>query len=771
MNKIVIMIIVFILTLPLFSQTAVAPSGLGTEASPYLISTWQNLYWISQNSGEWDKHYLQTADINLATATPPVTTWNSNKGWTPIGNSTTTFTGIYDGGGYKISNLYMNYPGSGEPTSVAEVEAMPGNIGLFGYIECSASADAVIRNLGILNAAITGGRATGSLVGRALLPSNARHETVIENCYITGTAIVRGFGATGGLVGANNSQKRSRAPVIRYCYSNADVESRFPTNTIQNPDDNNEYFNIKYGSLVGCNENGYTIDSYSTGDVYGGQRAGGIAGCSIRGAVVRCYATGQIRTGFQSPPFTADTSPFVGGIVGRVEGALPSGLGGFQGSGAIEMCYWDTSTSGNTTSGGSSGAQGLPTAQMQLQSSYPDWNFDGVWLISANQYPRLGWQDGLSINPLSDTYEGMLTPTVVGDVAYPDQIYSASSVGGQDVYVGFMPAADEVTHVSIYSIYSENPLMVEGNFPNPQNLGAYWKFYCSEDQVLRNAQYLDIQMPLQYTQIWYRYSRDGSEILSWREVPFGVSNYLSGTYIYRVNVNGLSLPAPARSSELGEVEFAGDIGGDDTLPVELSSFTASQTLSDVASIKWSTASESSLLGYNVLRNEELNLQQAMSVTPNIISADNSSTGSSYEIIDNDVLEGKTYNYWLESVEMNGNTQFYGPVTLTISADDDEEDIPIITGVTGIQSIYPNPFNPKTTIRYYLKEDSDVEITIYNIRGEKIRTFDKGMLTGSKHYEVIWDGIDENGSVSSTGTYIIQLKAGFTKHTQKALMLK
>ncbi len=771
MNKFIITLVFTIFTLSLFSQTGIAPSGLGTEASPYLITSWQNLYWVSQNSSSWDKHFLQTADIDFSTASPAINTWNSNQGWTPIGNSAITFTGIYDAGGYKVINLYMNYPGNGEPTSVVEAQALPGNIGLFGYLECSSSADAVIRNLGILNADITGGRATGSLLGRAQLPSNASFTTIVENCYTAGTITVRGFGATGGLVGANNSQKKNMVPIIRYCYSNADVESRFPTNTIQNPNDNDELFNIKYGGLVGCNENGLSMDSYSTGDVYGGKRTGGIAGCSIRGAVIRCYATGQIRTGFQSPPFTSDTDPFIGGIVGRIDGQLPPGLGGFQGSGAIQMCYWDTSTSGNSTSGGGTGVQGLTTAQLQTQSTYANWNFDGVWLISANQYPRLGWQDGVNINPLSNTYEGMLIPTIIVDVAQPDQLYSASSIGGETVYVGFMPASDETVNVSIYSTYSENPTFVEGNFPNPENLGAYWQFYCSDDQVLRNAQHLDIQMPVQYTEIWYRYSRDSSEIQSWQKVPVGVSTYLSGSYIYRITVSGLSLPAPGRSSEQGEVEFAGDIGGDDTLPIELSSFTASQMQSDLASINWSTASESAMLGYYVLRNTESDIQHALRITPDIIPAYNSSSGSNYETTDSDVSIGETYHYWLESIEMSGNNKLYGPVILTISDDDYKEDIPEVIAVTEIQSIYPNPFNPQTTIRYFLQDDSEVKLSIYNIKGEKIRVFDKGIQTGGQHHEILWDGIDEKGSETSSGTYIFQLNAGKVKYSQKAVMLK
>ncbi len=742
---------------------AMAPSaGDGSSGNPYQIANLNHLWWLAQTSSVWGNHFLQTADIDLGD-------YQGGVGWIPIGNATTQFTGIYDGDGYKVMNLYLNYPGNGEPTSIAEAQSLPGSIGLFGYLECSSTADAIIRNLGILNADVTGGRGTGSLLGRALLPSNASYTTIVENCYATGTVTVRGFGATGGLVGANNSQKKNIVPVIQYCYSEADVQSRFPTNTIQNPDDNNEYFNIKYGSLVGCNENGLTMDSYAKGDVYGGKRVGGIAGCSIRGAVIRCYATGQARTAFQAPPFTADADPFVGGIVGRVEGQLPPGLGGFSGSGSIQMCYWDTATSGNTTSGGEPGAQGRSTVQMQTQATFVDWNFNGVWLISASQYPRLGWQDGVNINPLADTYEGMLIPTIIGDVAQPDQLYSATTVGGQAVYVGFMPASDETMNISIYAIYSENPGFVEGDFPNPENLGAYWKFYCSDDAVLRAAQYVDIQMPVEYTQIWYRYSRDGSEILSWREIPAGVSNYQSGAYIYRITISGLVLPNPTRAGELGEIEFAGDIGGGDTLPVELSSFTAEVTSENNALLSWETQSETDMNGYYVYRSEEELLEDAIRVS-GLITAENNSSGASYSFVDSDVTQDETYHYWLESVELNGASQFFGPVAVTITPGEEEGEETPEAFITGLNGCYPNPFNPCTEVSFTLKEDAKIELSVYNLKGQLVRVLTSSTFAKGEH-RIAWNGVDRNGNEASSGVYMFQLRCGRDIFTRKAILLK
>ena len=80
------------------------PSGSGTSVSPYLVSTINNLYWITQNSDEWDKDYKQTANIDASTTS----TWDSNAGFSPIGDSTNKFTGSYDGQHYSIDNLTIN---------------------------------------------------------------------------------------------------------------------------------------------------------------------------------------------------------------------------------------------------------------------------------------------------------------------------------------------------------------------------------------------------------------------------------------------------------------------------------------------------------------------------------------------------------------------------------------------------------------------------------------------------------------------------------------
>lgn len=83
--------------------------------------------------------------------------------------------------------------------------------------------------------------------------------------------------------------------------------------------------------------------------------------------------------------------------------------------------------------------------------------------------------------------------------------------------------------------------------------------------------------------------------------------------------------------------------------------------------------------------------------------------------------------------------------------------------------YPNPFNPMTTIGYDLPETIDVEITIYNILGEKISTLINGIQQAGVK-EITWNGTDDFGRAVSAGIYIYQLCAGgFTESRKMVLM--
>ena len=84
--------------------------------------------------------------------------------------------------------------------------------------------------------------------------------------------------------------------------------------------------------------------------------------------------------------------------------------------------------------------------------------------------------------------------------------------------------------------------------------------------------------------------------------------------------------------------------------------------------------------------------------------------------------------------------------------------------------YPNPFNPETTISFDLSQDSKVNITVYNIKGQKIKTLINEQIQKGKH-TTIWYGFDENNKPVSSGIYIYKVKAGTEESIKRMLLLK
>ncbi len=84
--------------------------------------------------------------------------------------------------------------------------------------------------------------------------------------------------------------------------------------------------------------------------------------------------------------------------------------------------------------------------------------------------------------------------------------------------------------------------------------------------------------------------------------------------------------------------------------------------------------------------------------------------------------------------------------------------------------YPNPFNPVTTVKYDIPEASDVEITIYNILGQKVITL-LNEKTQPGRYKIKWNGINASGIKVSSGLYIIRLKADNRFYARKMILMK
>ncbi len=91
-------------------------------------------------------------------------------------------------------------------------------------------------------------------------------------------------------------------------------------------------------------------------------------------------------------------------------------------------------------------------------------------------------------------------------------------------------------------------------------------------------------------------------------------------------------------------------------------------------------------------------------------------------------------------------------------------------VTRLYQNRPNPFNPRTVVKFSLAEDGPARLVIYDVNGRRVRTLvDKGLRAGT--HEVVWDGSDDAGRLVASGVYWSQLEAGAYVSNKKMVALK
>lgn len=100
---------------------------------------------------------------------------------------------------------------------------------------------------------------------------------------------------------------------------------------------------------------------------------------------------------------------------------------------------------------------------------------------------------------------------------------------------------------------------------------------------------------------------------------------------------------------------------------------------------------------------------------------------------------------------------------------DESDLSIPDSY-GLEQNTPNPFNPITTIAYRLKDKGYVELMVYTLTGQLIRTL-VAANQDAGHHRIMWDGRDTNGSIVPSGFYIYTLQANSFRQSKKMTLLK
>ncbi|NOZ61986.1 MAG: T9SS type A sorting domain-containing protein [Calditrichaeota bacterium] len=214
------------------------------------------------------------------------------------------------------------------------------------------------------------------------------------------------------------------------------------------------------------------------------------------------------------------------------------------------------------------------------------------------------------------------------------------------------------------------------------------------------------------------------------------------------------------------------VTGNGTQPtnIVLSSFYANISQDGIL-LQWTTETEPNNAGFNIFRSQSENGEYAK-INENLIPAQgNATTGANYSYPDNSTQMG-SYYYKLQSVSLTGDTSFYGPVSVILTAVDNKKYT--VPDDYNLSQNYPNPFNPETQINYALPEPATVTLNIYDINGHLARTLVSGQKSAGLH-TVTWDGRDNSGVKVVSGIYFYHFKAAGAKQsfsqTNKMILMK
>ena len=210
---------------------------------------------------------------------------------------------------------------------------------------------------------------------------------------------------------------------------------------------------------------------------------------------------------------------------------------------------------------------------------------------------------------------------------------------------------------------------------------------------------------------------------------------------------------------------------DGALPVTLSSFSAVELENRYVKLNWQVEAESHLQGYYIYRApaESTELQK---ISP-LIAAENLPHSNVYQFVDYEASAQASYDYYLESVDMDGSTILYEPIGFVFE-DFGQDDNPALPEELYTLGNYPNPFNPSTTIRFSVPQDlanKPVKLQIFNARGQLIRTLVAENKTAGNH-TILWDGRNAAGKIVSSGIFYSKLSIGqHLQQTAKLIMMK
>ena len=188
-----------------------------------------------------------------------------------------------------------------------------------------------------------------------------------------------------------------------------------------------------------------------------------------------------------------------------------------------------------------------------------------------------------------------------------------------------------------------------------------------------------------------------------------------------------------------------------TSSVVITSFRVAFDLTGIT-LAWVIGAADELAGFNIYRSTQENEGFAR-INEELIPTDKEN-----EYLDSDVQPGREYWYRLGAVDRDG--EFLSTVV----------NVRVPIGDLALFQNHPNPFNPSTTISFYLPKVTRAVLTIYDVQGKQLITL-LNETTNFGLHEIVWNGKDDRGNPVSSGVYFYRLQVGKRVFTKKLTLLK
>ncbi|MCB5228668.1 MAG: T9SS type A sorting domain-containing protein [Candidatus Cloacimonetes bacterium] len=205
---------------------------------------------------------------------------------------------------------------------------------------------------------------------------------------------------------------------------------------------------------------------------------------------------------------------------------------------------------------------------------------------------------------------------------------------------------------------------------------------------------------------------------------------------------------------------------DSTVPVVLSSFTATTSVDNLVNLTWVTQTETEVQGFYIYRAGDLQLDEALRISP-LIAATNTSQVQVYVYKDEEIFAEGDYYYWLQVMNLDGTIDFHGPISFNFAPHGNSAPpAPLVTGINP----YPNPFNPDLTISYSLQNRGPIKMQILNTKGQLITTLVEGLKESGRH-TCRWNGKDQYGKACGSGLYYVRMITTDKTYNSKVVLMK